>query len=176
MLGEPVAIDVLDACARHAAVLFHDMEKHVLARGVVPKEEGLPVLGAAFEEIDGMGQDLVVDRLHAFSGQRAFVDRRAVDRARYDTARIELLAELRIGRPVGVFEILVGVEVVEIAEVLIEAVAVRQLVLEVAEMVLAELGGRVALRLEDFGKRDVFLLQARRRTRRSHGRQARADG
>src|SRR5271166_4980319 len=115
MLGEPVAVDILDACARHAAVFLLDMEEYMLARGVVPEEERLPVLGAAFEEIEGMGEDLVVDRLHALGGQRAFIDRRTVRGARYDSARIELLAELWAGRPVRVFEVLVGVEVVEVS-------------------------------------------------------------
>ena len=116
MFGEPVAVDVLDAGARDAAVFLLDMDEHVLARGVVPQEERLAVLGAAIEEIQRIGEDFVVERLHPLGGQRAFVLRRAVGRAGNDAARIELLAELGIGRPVRVFEVLVGVEVIEAAE------------------------------------------------------------
>ena len=76
------------------------------------------------------------------------------------------------GRPVRVFEILVAVEVVEVAPELVEAVPVRQMLFEIAEVVLAELRGRVAPRLEDLGERDVFLLQAGRRARRADRRQA----
>ena len=55
-------------------------------------------------------------------------------------------------RVVGVLRLLLGVEVVEIAEELVEAVDRRQELVAVAEMVLAELAGRVALRLEQFGE------------------------
>ena len=64
---------------------------------------------------------------------------------------------------------------VQIAKELIESVPVRQVFLKVAQMVLAELGGRVALGLQNFGERNVFLLQPGRRSWRSYGRQACAD-
>ena len=151
------------------------MDEDMLAGRVVPKEERLAVLGAAVEEVERLGDDLVVERLHALDGQRAFVLGRTVGGAGDDAARIEFLAELRIGRAVRIFEILVAVQVIEIAPELVEAVPVRQMLLEVAEMVLAELGGRIARGLEDFGKRDVFLLQARGRAGRADRRQAGAD-
>ena len=135
----------------------------------------MPSLARRSRKSVDLASSLVVEGLHALGGQRAFVLGRPVGRAGNNAARIEFLAELRIGRPVGVFEVLIGVEVVEIAEELVEAVPVRQLLLEIAEMVLAELRGHVTLGLQDFGERDVFLLQARRRSRRSHRRQAGAD-
>ena len=88
---------------------------------------------------------------------------------------IELLAELGIGRPIRVLEVLVAVEVIEIAPEFIEPMPVRQVLFEIAQVVLAELRRGVATRLQDFGKRDVFLLQSGRRARRADGRQARAD-
>ena len=51
-------------------------------------------------------------------------------------------------RVVAVFRLLLGVEVVEIAEEFVEAVVGRQEFVLVAEMVLAELAGHVAERLE----------------------------
>jgi hypothetical protein len=47
-----------------------------------------------------------------------------------------------------VFRLVLGVQVIEIAKELIEAVHRRQKIIAVAEMVLAELPGHVALGLE----------------------------
>ncbi len=55
--------------------------------------------------------------------------------------------------------LLLGVEVVQVAEELVEAVHGRQELVEVAEMVLAELPGRVAERLEQLGDRRVLGVQ-----------------
>jgi hypothetical protein len=49
-----------------------------------------------------------------------------------------------------------------IAEELVEAVHGRQIFVAVAEMVLTELAGRIADRLERFGDGDVLGLQANR--------------
>ena len=68
-------------------------------------------------------------------------------------------------RPVGHLRLLLGIEVVEIAEELVEAVIGRQILIAVAEMVLAELAGRIAQRLKRLGDGDVALLQANRRAR-----------
>jgi hypothetical protein len=63
--------------------------------------------------------------------------------------------------------LLLGVEVVEIAEELIEAVHRRQEFVAVAEMVLAELAGGVAERFQRLGDGDVLRLQAERRARQA---------
>ena len=72
----------------------------------------------------------------------------------------EFLAHRRVLEVVGMFRLLAGVEVVERAEELVEAVRGGQRLVGVAEMVLAELRGHVALRLEELGDRDVPRLQA----------------
>ena len=56
--------------------------------------------------------------------------------------------------------LLLGVEVVEVAEELVEAVHRRQELVAVAQMVLAELAGGVAERLERLGDGDVLGAQA----------------
>ena len=56
--------------------------------------------------------------------------------------------------------LLLGVEVIEVAEELVEAVHRRQEFVAIAEMVLAELSGRVALRLQQLGDRRVLVRQA----------------
>jgi hypothetical protein len=62
-------------------------------------------------------------------------------------------------RVVLVLRLLLGVEVVEVAEELVEAVVGGQVLVAVAEVVLAELAGGVALRLEQAGDGRVFFLQ-----------------
>ena len=107
---------------------------------------------------------LVVDRLHALLGQRAGVldllgavrVGPGVDHA----ARPELLAELGVLRVVLVLRLFLGVQVVEVAEELVEAVVGRQVLVVVAEVVLAELAGGVALGLEQTGDGRVFRPHA----------------
>ena len=71
--------------------------------------------------------------------------------------------------------LLLGVEVIEVAEELVEAVHRRQELVAVAEMVLAELAGGVAERLERLGDGDVLGLQAERRARQADLGQAGAQ-
>ena len=142
-------------------------------------------------EVDCPGGDLLVHRLHALVRQRAgvfallladFAEARIVSRivlVRRETvqhaARAELRLESRVFRIVDVLRLFFGVEVVEIAEPLIEAVDRGQHLVAVAKMVLAELARRIAQRLEQFGEGRVFLLQALGRARQADFGEAGAD-
>ena len=77
---------------------------------------------------------------------------------------------------VGVLRLLLGIEVVEVAEELVESVGGRQHLVAVAEVVLAELAGHVALRLEQRGDGRVFLLHALRGAGQADLGEAGADG
>ena len=143
--------------------------------GVPPHEERLAVLMRLVHELDRVGGDFVVHGFHAFDGQRTgvlnllsanfaearidgrvvFVRRETVNHA----ARPKLCEECRALRVVGIFRFLVRVQVVEVAEEFVEAVNRGQKLVTVAEMVLTELAGGVAERLQQFGNRHVFLLQ-----------------
>ena len=68
--------------------------------------------------------------------------------------------EYRVFRIVGVFGLFLSIEVIQVAEELVEAVHRRQEFVPVAEMVLAELAGGVAQRLERFGNGNVLRLQS----------------
>jgi hypothetical protein len=70
--------------------------------------------------------------------------------------------ERRVLGIVGQFGFFFGVQVVEIAEELVEAVHRRQVLVPIAEMVLAELAGGVAERLQQLGDGRVFLLKSNR--------------
>ena len=60
-------------------------------------------------------------------------------------------SKARVLRVVGILRLFLGVEVIEVAEELVEAVHGRQVLVAVAEMVLAELPGRVAEGLHEIG-------------------------
>src|SRR5277367_587090 len=53
-----------------------------------------------------------------------------------------------------------GVEVVEVAEELVETVSRRQKLVAIAKVILAELSRHVAERLEQFRQRRIFVRQA----------------
>ena len=78
-------------------------------------------------------------------------------------------------RIVGQLRLFLGVEVVEVAEELVEAVHGRQIFVAVAQVVLAELAGGVAQRLEQLGDGRIFLLQSDSGARHADLGQAGAD-
>src|SRR5580704_6559413 len=131
---------------------------------VEPYKEGLAVVVLPLDKVFGGGSKLVVAGLHPLLGERAgvldplFADaaptlllRRVVfvgGPAFQDTARRDSLSELRevLLREVIVhLRLLLGVEVVEIAKELVEAVIRGQVFIQVAQMILAELSCRVPL-------------------------------
>ena len=90
-------------------------------------------------------------------------------------ARAVLLLELRVLGIEVALRLLLGVEVVEVAEELVEAVLGRQMLVAVAEMVLAELAGRIALRLHDVGDGRHPVLDAMRIAGHADRQQAGAE-
>src|SRR5262245_47971498 len=117
------------------------------ARRVEPDEERPVGARLAADEILGRAEELLVNRRHARDIQRAGILDLAVRRRLDDAAWPILFLEIRILRVEVALGLLLGVEVVEIAEELIKAVLGRQMLVAIAEMVLAELAGGVALRL-----------------------------
>ena len=77
-----------------------------------------------------------------------------------DAARTELLLEVGIFRIVGILRFLLGIQMIQVAEKLIETVHRRQHLVAVAEVVLAELTRQIALSSEQSGDGRVFLLHA----------------
>ncbi len=80
----------------------------------------------------------------------------AARRVGLDPSRIVL-------REIGPLRLFLRVQVIEVAEEFIEAVLGRQIFVAVAKMILAELTGGIAERLESLGNRDVAILEADRR-------------
>ncbi len=102
------------------------MRAEVHVRGVEPDEERRLGLVLALDEVDCGVAEFVVAGLHPLLGQRAGVldalGAVAVGPGVQHAARAELLAELRVLRVVDVLRLLLGVEVVEVAEELVETV------------------------------------------------------
>src|SRR5262249_46301527 len=86
------------------------------------------------------------------------------------------LLEGGVFRIVGILRFFLGVQVIEVAEKLIEAMVGGQELVLVAQMVLAELTGDVALRLQQLGDGAVVRPQSLIRTWQADLRQASADG
>ena len=123
--------------------------------------------------------DFLVDRFHAFRGQRtgvldglaALAVRLAVEHA----AGTILLFELRIFRVVVGLRFFFGIQVVKVAEELVEPVQRGQVLVLIAKVVLAELAGRVTLLLEEVGDGRRPVRDAVRAARHADGQQARTE-
>ena len=123
------------------------MEEDVQTSCAVPEEEGLLVLGLAIDEVERLGHDLIVKCLHPLGRQWPFVFGRTIGGPGDHSARIKLLAELGISRTVWIFEVFVTVQVIEIAEILVETMTMWQMIFEVAQVILTKLSCGVTLRL-----------------------------
>ena len=171
----PSAYSVRAVSPGCVAMLRPHVRARVHPRRVEPAEERRAGRDLPLDVVDRRVRGLVVDRLHAFSGERAGVlDRlpadpaparilgRVVDVGRLGAqhaARAELLPKARVPRVVEVLGLLLGVQVVEVAEELVEPVHGRQVLVLVAQVVLAELPGGVAERLEELRDRRIAVLQ-----------------
>src|SRR5215813_6764618 len=164
--------------------LWMSAEMHV--RKVDPEKEGLAGLGLPLDEIGGTGGNVVVDRFHPLFCERAgvvdglpadpaeaLVRRRVIvvgGLAVQYPARTEPFAKVRKilrVRVIGQFRLFLGIQVVEVAEELVETVDRRQIFIAVAEVVLADLPGRISQWLQELGDGRVQLAQTDRSGRQT---------
>jgi hypothetical protein len=177
VVGEAQVIEVVEQLAHHVVVVDHRVvvvrlpppglaptlglgvgpEVHV--GGVEPHEERLLGLLRLADEPPGVHQRLVIDGLHALAGERPGVFDPTVGIAVDHAARPEVRREVRevFGRRIVlVLGLLLGVQVVEVAEELIEPMVGGQELVAVAQVVLAELAGAVPVVLERRGDGGVL--------------------
>src|SRR6185503_3444849 len=138
------------------------MRAEVHSGGIEPAEERPVRLRLTLDEVDGCGRGLVVDRLHALFRERPGVldgllanlaPARVMGRvvaigglAAQHTAWTEGFPEPGVARIGARLRIFLGIKVIEIAVEFIEAMDGRQKFVAVAEVVFAELAGRIAKR------------------------------
>src|SRR5215831_17527592 len=127
------------------------MRAEVHVRGVEPHEERCARRVLAFDEVARRGQELLIDGLHALFSQRSGVlDALCavwVGPAVQYTTRAIVLPEIRkvlLRRIIAQFRLLLGVQVIEVAKELVEAVLRRQVLVAVAEVILTELASGIA--------------------------------
>ena len=145
---------------------------------VHPDEEGSARLVLALDEIRARPRGLVVDRFHALLGQRPgvldallargpvpvvhlariFLGGPGMDDAPGKQRRAQQGRFLG-GRVIRILRFLLRVQVIQIPEEFVESVGRRQILVQIAEVILAELPGRVAERFEQLGDRRILLLQ-----------------
>ena len=156
-----------------------DMGTEVHMRKIHPDEDRLAGLVLLFNEACCPGGDVPVHGLHALFGQRAGIfdflaairQGVAVDHA----SRTEFLAKLRLFRIVPVFRLFFCVQVVEVPVKLIKTVVRGQHLIFVAQVILAELPGGIAQRLEQLRNRRIFLPHAKVSTRHAYLGEAGAE-
>src|SRR5262245_42295036 len=93
-----------------------------------------------------------------------------------NAARPELLSELRALRVVRVLRLLFRVQVIEVAEELVEAVVRGQELVFVTQMILAELSRRVTELLEYLRDGGILRTQSDVRSGQTHFRQSSSNG
>jgi hypothetical protein len=149
------------------------------ARRVVPAEERLARGVLPFHVVDGGPGGFVVNCFHPLLGERSAVldglhadlaeprvDGRVVGVGRLAleyAARAELGPVGRILRVIRQLWFFFGIEVVEVAEELVEAVDRGQTFVAIADVILAELTRRVTQILEQTADRRIKLAHAHRR-------------
>jgi len=142
-----------------AFVLFSTMGPEMHCGRIVPNKKRSSLLICLVDEGKCMFSDFLVDGFHALLRQGAGIldplPAVAVRPAVQDPPRAEPLSERRVLRIVRVFRLFLGIQVVEVAEELIEAVHGGQELVPVAQMVLAELAGGITERLQQFRDRRI---------------------
>ncbi len=157
MLDHAVGVDPK---AGFACDPFFEVGKDVHFRGVPPKKEGFVFCFGLIKEGEGVGVNFFVKGFHAFSGEGAGVGDWASGKAVDDAAWGKFLFKVGFFRVVGVFRFFFCIEVVEVAEKLIEAVCGGKHFIAIAEVVFAKLAGFVATGAEESGQSGVFFFEA----------------
>src|SRR5262245_29541331 len=95
------------------------------ARAIEVREPGLAYLGLTVHEVERSSQELLVYCLHTFLGERTGVLDLPVGKRVNHAARPEAFAKFGTLWVVGIFWLLLGVQMIEVTEELVETVIGR---------------------------------------------------
>ena len=136
------------------------------------KEEWLVRLVCSIHEVQGCRRRFVVNGFHPFAVQRAGVLDVSVGARFDDASRAEFLLEFWGLRIINIFRFFLRVQVVQVAQELVEAVVGRKHFVAVAQVILAELAGHVAVVLQQTRDGRILHLHALWSSRQADLRQA----
>ena len=144
MVDHRIVIRALPASGLAQALGFGmGAEMHVSK--VDPNEHRFSGLGLFFDKFGGTSGGIIIDSLHALFGQRTGVLDLAIGKAVNDAARSKFLAEFGVLRIIREFRFFFGIQMIEVAVELVETMIGRQEFILVAQVILAELAGGIAL-------------------------------
>ena len=129
-------------------MLFLHVSEIMHSRGVEPTKEWLARTLCSLQKVFGNCQDLFVNRLHPFLVERTRVFNAAICKSTNYSSRTELLAKLGRLRVICILRFLFRIQVVEVAEVFIEAMIGGQEFVFVAQMVFPKLARHISHGLE----------------------------
>ena len=158
-----------------AIPLFAETGPHVHAGGVVPDEKWLfPGVGI-FHKINRRLGELLIDGFHALSAQGTGVFDQAIGLGTDYPPGSIALPEFRVLGVEVSLGLLLGIHVVQVAEKFIEAVGGGQVLILVAQVILAKLPGGIAHGLDQLGDGRVLVADADGGTGHSHLQQSRPE-
>ena len=144
------------------------VREDVHPRRVEIAEPGAALFRLPIDEIERRSEELFIHSLHALLGERSrvldrlfahlaelLVDGRVVlvgCFALQHAARAEFLSERRVLRIVRIVRLFLGIQVVEVAEEFIESMHGWQMLIAIAEVILAELAGGIAEMLHEISQ------------------------
>ena len=145
-----------------------------------PGEKGLVSLVGPVDEVDRRVGELSVGCLHALARHGAGVldllAALAVSPAVDHAEGAELFAELGIFRVIIALRLLLGIEMIQVAEKFIKAVDRRQMFVLVAQVVFAKLPAGVAAGFEEGSQRHHLIADSLLRAGHPDGEQTGAEG
>ena len=167
---------IVKILAGFTQVLFRGVGAEVHAGGIHPGEERFVRLYRFLHELLGGGDKFLIGSLHTLARQGPCILYASVCVGANHAARAKHFTEGGILGVIHILGLLLGVEVVEVAEKLIEAMIGRQVLILVPQVILAKLAGGITVGLQDFSDRDVPVLNTQLGTGHAHFAQAGAQG
>ena len=151
---------VVEALSRQTLLFFRRMGPEMHSSRVEPDEKGFVVLGGALNKLLRTVEKLEIDRLHAFFIERAGIGHATVGKAVHNPSGSKALTKGGVLGVVRILRLLLGIQVVEVAEELVKPVLGGQKLIAVTEMVLAKLPRGIALFFEERGEGHILRPDA----------------